>query len=299
VTSSRERQQRAAARARLAREMAERQAAAKRRRQRMLAIGGAIGLLLVAGGTYWVVTAVTGDDSPPAAAATPTPTTGAATTPGPCAWNEVPATDTAADTGMPAAGEPREGTQTMTVATNHGDIVVQMDLAAAPCIAASFSHLAGQEFFDGVYCHRMFPGMLQCGDPNATDAGYKEQQGIGSGGPAYQFADENLPTGRGGMAAGDPYYPAGTMAMANSGPGTNGSQFFFIFEDMDLNGPNYSVVGQIVEGLEVLQAIGEIGHDGAFDPNPGGGHPNEDVIIESVRVSEPEAAEPTPSATSG
>jgi peptidyl-prolyl cis-trans isomerase B (cyclophilin B) len=301
VTSTRERQQRAAARARLAREMAERQASAKRRRQRMLAISGAIGLLLVAGGTYWVVSAVTGDDTTPAASATPTPTAsaGAAAPPGPCAWSEVPATDTAADTGMPAADEPREGTQTMTVTTNHGEIAVAMDLAAAPCIAASFSHLAGQEFYDGVYCHRMFPGMLQCGDPNAKDAGYKEQQGIGSGGPAYQFADENLPTDAGGMAAGSPYYPAGTVAMANSGPGTNGSQFFFIYQDMDLDGPKYSVVGQIVEGLEVLQEIDAIGHDGAFEESAGGGHPNEDVIIESLRVSDPEPAAPTPSATSG
>jgi peptidyl-prolyl cis-trans isomerase B (cyclophilin B) len=298
VTSTRERQQRAAARARLAREMAERQAAAKRRRQRMLAISGAIGVLLAAGGTFWVVSAVTGDDAPPAAAATPTPTTAAAAAPGPCAWNES-AGEFAADTGVPPAGEPREGTQAMTVTTNQGEIVVAMDLAASPCVAASFSHLAGQQFYDGVYCHRMFPGMLQCGDPNAKDAGYKDQEGVGQGGPAYQYADENLPTSAAGLAAGSPYYPAGTVAMANSGPGTNGSQFFFIFEDMDLNGPNYSVVGQIVEGLDVLQAIGEVGHDGAFDPDPGGGHPNEDVIIESVRVSDPESAAPTPTPTSG
>jgi peptidyl-prolyl cis-trans isomerase B (cyclophilin B) len=298
VTSTRERQQRAAARARLAREMAERQAAAKRRRQRMLAIGGAIGLLLVAGGTYLVVNAVTGDESTPAAAATATPTPGAEAAPGPCAWNEAPPGDFVADTGVPSSGEPREGTQTMTVTTNFGDIVVNMDLAAAPCIAASFSHLAGQQLYDGVYCHRMFPGMLQCGDPNARDADYIEQEGIGQGGPAYQYADENLPTTAGGMAAGQPYYPAGTMAMANSGPGTNGSQFFFIYQDMDLDGPNYSVVGQITEGLEVLQEIDAIGNDGAFDQagGAGGGHPNEDVIIESLTVSEPEAAAPASAA---
>jgi peptidyl-prolyl cis-trans isomerase B (cyclophilin B) len=297
VTSTRERQQRAAARARLAREMAERQAAAKRRRQRMLAIGGAIGLLLVTGGTYLVVRAVTSDETAPAAAAT-TPTPDAAAAPAPCAWNEAPPGDYVADTGVPSPGEPREGTQTMTVTTNFGDIVVDMDLAAAPCIAASFSHLAGQQLYDGVYCHRMFPGMLQCGDPMAKDPDYVEQEGIGQGGPAYQFADENLPTSAGGMAAGQPYYPAGTMAMANSGPGTNGSQFFFIYQDMDLDGPNYSVVGQITEGLEVLQEIDAIGNDGAFDQagGAGGGHPNEDVIIESLTVSEPESAAPASSA---
>jgi peptidyl-prolyl cis-trans isomerase B (cyclophilin B) len=287
VSSTKERQQRAAARAKLARQMAERQAAARKRRQWRLAIGGAVALVLVVAGTFWIVNSVTGDeDTPPVAAATPTPTAGATpAAPGPCAWNEQPAGDTAVDVGLPPEGEPRAGSQTMTVTTNLGEIVVSMDLAASPCVAASFSHLASQEFYDGSYCHRMFPGMLQCGDPNAKDPGYKEQEGIGSGGPSYQFADENLPTSAGGMAAGDPYYPAGTVAMANSGPGTNGSQFFFIYEDMDLNGPNYSVVGQVTEGLEVLEEINAIGHDGAFDPNPGGGHPNEDIIIETLRVS--------------
>jgi peptidyl-prolyl cis-trans isomerase B (cyclophilin B) len=284
VTSTRERQQRAAARARLARQMAERQATAKRRRQWRLAIGGSVALVLVVAGTFWIVNAVTGDDSPPTAAATPTP--GA---PGPCVWSEVPAGDTTVDVGLPPEGEPRVGSQLMTVTTNHGDIVVAMDLSASPCIAASVSHLASQQFYDGTYCHRMFPGMLQCGDPNARDGDYQEQEGIGGGGPTYQYANENLPTEAGGVAAGSPYYPAGTVAMANGGPDTNGSQFFFIFEDTDLNGPNYSVVGQVVEGMEVLQAIGEIGHDGAFDPDPGGGHPNEDVIIETLAVGAPAA----------
>lgn len=286
MTSSRERQQRATARARLARQMSERQAAARKRRQRYLAAGAAGGLVLVVAVAFWVVSAVTGDETDPAAAAgtaSPTPgASGAPAAPGECAWNPVATSDTATDVGTPPEGEPREGTQTMTVTTNLGEIMVEMDLAAAPCIAASFSHLASQEFYDGTYCHRMFPGMLQCGDPNATDADYAEQEGIGSGGPAYQFPDQNLPT-----TQNPTYYPAGTVAMANSGPGTNGSQFFFIFEDTDLNGPNYSVVGQIVSGMDVLEQVNEIGHDGAFDPNPGGGHPNEDIIIESLRVSDP------------
>ncbi|MPZ25560.1 MAG: peptidylprolyl isomerase [Micromonosporaceae bacterium] len=285
MTSSRERQQRAAARARLAREMAERQATAKKRRQRLIGAGAAVGLVLVVAGTFLVVSAVTGDDDRnPTAATTPTPGGSAppAAAPGECAWNEAAAGDAVVDVGTPPEGEPREGTQVMTVTTNLGEVAVELDLAASPCIAASFSHLASQEFYDGTYCHRMFPGMLQCGDPNAVDENYQEQEAIGSGGPAYQYADENLPT------TPDPvYYPAGTMAMANSGPGTNGSQFFFIYEDTDLNGPNYSVVGQVVEGMDVLEQVNEIGHDGAFDPSPGGGHPNEDIIIESLRVGDP------------
>jgi peptidyl-prolyl cis-trans isomerase B (cyclophilin B) len=280
VTSTRERQQRAAARVRLAKQMAERQAAARKRRQWQFAIGGAAALVLVVAGTFWIVNAVTDDDSSPAAAATPTPGTATPAAAGPCAWNEVPAGDTVVDVSVPPEGEPREGIQTMTVTTSHGEIVVAMDLAASPCIAASFSHLASQQFYDGSKCHRMFPGMLQCGDPNARGEGYRDTDG--QGGPSYQFANENLPTD-----AAPPYYPAGTVAMANSGPDTNGSQFFFIYQDMDLDGPNYSVVGQVAEGMEVLAEIDAIGHDGAFDPNPGGGHPNEDVIIETVRVSDP------------
>ena len=286
MTSSRERQQRATARARLARQMAERQAAARRRRQRIIAASAAAGLVLVVAGGFWVVSAVTGDEgSPAAASASPTPSANgspAAGEPGECLWNDAAASETLVDVGTPPEGEPREGTQVMTVTTNLGEIQVEMDLAAAPCIAASFTHLAGQEFYDGSYCHRMFPGMLQCGDPNAVDAGYQEQAGIGSGGPTYQYPDQNLP------ATPNPvYYPAGTVAMANSGPGTNGSQFFFIYQDTDLNGPNYSVVGQVVEGMDVLEQVDEIGHDGAFDPQPGGGHPNQDIIIESLRVADP------------
>jgi peptidyl-prolyl cis-trans isomerase B (cyclophilin B) len=282
VTSTRERQQRAAARARLARQMAERQETARRRRRLTLSAGGAVALLVVVAGTFWAVGAVTGDESEATSPPTASPTPTAAATPGECVWNEAPASGTIVDVGTPPPDEPREGTRTMTVETNLGTIEVELDLAAAPCIAASFTHLAGQQFYDGTYCHRMFPGMLQCGDPNAKDSGYADQEGIGTGGPSYRFPNENLPTD-----AGSPYYPAGTVAMANSGPDTNGSQFFFIYEDMDLDGPNYSVVGTVVEGMDVLEQVDEIGHDGAFDPSPGGGHPNEDVIIETLRVSEP------------
>jgi peptidyl-prolyl cis-trans isomerase B (cyclophilin B) len=203
----------------------------------------------------------------------------AATSPGPCVWTEAPDHVVIVDVGEPPAGEPREGTRLMTVATNLGDLVVEMDLAASPCTAASFTHLAGHEVFDGSKCHRMFPGMLQCGDPTVRGEGYRDSDG--EGGPSYQFADENLPVGQ------TPAYPAGTVALANRGPNTNGSQFFFVYQDMDLDGPNYGVVGTVVEGLEVLQQVDAIGHDGAFDTTVGGGHPNQDIVVESLRVSDP------------
>lgn len=287
MTSARERQQRTAAKARLAREMAERQEAAKQRRQRLAIIGATAGILVVLGGTAWAVTAMTGEDDDPVAAgeASPPPTdpatdpaTDVAAEPGECVWN-ADAGEWAVDVGTPPADEPREGTQVMTVSTNHGDVQVEMDLGQSPCVAASFAHLAGAEFYDGTKCHRMFPGMLQCGDPNARGDGYREEDG--RGGPAYRFADENLPS-----PADDPPYPAGTVAMANSGPDTNGSQFFFIYEDLYL-APDYAVVGTITEGLDVLQGIGAEGHDGAFEPGPGGGHPNAEVVIEALRVDAP------------
>jgi peptidyl-prolyl cis-trans isomerase B (cyclophilin B) len=206
-------------------------------------------------------------------------TGGAPAAAGPCTWEEAPASGSTVDVGVPPAGEPREGVQRMTVATSLGDIVVDIDLAVAPCIAASFNPLASNEVFDGSKCHRMFPGMLQCGDPTARGEGYRDTDG--QGGPTYRFADENLPVGQ------TPAYPAGTVAMANSGPNTNGSQFFFVYRDLDLDGPNYAVVGTVVTGMEVLQEIDTIGHDGAFEPSPGGGRPNEDIVIESLRVSAP------------
>jgi peptidyl-prolyl cis-trans isomerase B (cyclophilin B) len=295
--SSRQRQERADR----ARRAAERAATARRRRWQWLTTGGSVaGLLLVLAGMFWVVSTVTNEDL------------SAGGSPGDrCRWVDfsqshlhaggqggefagqggelrpVPARhpdpEVIVDVGLPPEQVPRAGTQLMTIGTNLGTVEVEIDLSAAPCTAASFAHLAGERFFDGSYCHRMFPGMLQCGDPNAVDAGYRDLPGIGTGGPSYEFDDENLPTTR------DPvYYPAGTVAMASSGPpDTNGSQFFFIYRDLDLDGPKYSVVGQVVAGMEMFGQVDEIGHDASFATNAGGGRPNQDIIIETLRVGEP------------
>jgi peptidyl-prolyl cis-trans isomerase B (cyclophilin B) len=94
--------------------------------------------------------------------------------------------------------------------------------------------------------------VLQCGDPTGT----------GSGGPGYQFGEENLP------ADGQNNYPAGTVAMANAGTGTNGSQFFLVYEDSELP-PEYTVFGQITQGLDVLAGIAAQGTaDGSEDGTP-------------------------------
>ena len=147
---------------------------------------------------------------------------------------------------------------TLTVATNRGDIKLTLTPDAAPCTVNSFVSLAEQGYFDGTKCHRLVPGfVLQCGDPSAT----------GSGGPGYSFDDE---------LTGDETYPAGTLAMANAGPDTNGSQFFIVLADAQLP-PSYTVFGKVdAAGLAVARAIEKDGN------GPDGVAPASDVVIESV-----------------
>ena len=168
----------------------------------------------------------------------------------------------------PSSEAPAEGTVDVVVTTTAGDIGITLDRQKAPCAAHSFVSLAEQGFYDDSPCPRMGNepgfGILQCGDPT----------GSGSGGPGYSFADE---------LAGDETYPAGTLAMANAGPDTNGSQFFLVFADSQF-APDYTVFGQIdEEGLALLGEVAEAGHDASHPA--GGGKPNTEVTIESVTVS--------------
>ena len=149
-----------------------------------------------------------------------------------------------------------------TVTTNKGEFTVELDPGIAPNTVNNFVYLANYHYFDGTKCHRIIPGfVVQCGDPTAT----------GSGGPGYSFADE-LPT------AGS--YKLGSLAMANSGPDTNGSQFFIITgpNGVGLN-PLYSLFGQVTAGFDTtVKAMEAEGTEGA-------GTPKSDVIIEKVVVS--------------
>ena len=163
---------------------------------------------------------------------------------------------------------------TMTITTNCGDVVIDMDAAKAPETVNSFNFLAAQKFFDGSYCHRLSTTaglqMLQCGDPTKDPA--KGTAGDGPG-PGYTFKDENL-TGA--------TYPAGTVAMANSGKNTNGSQFFLVFGDSQLS-PDYTPWGKITKGLDILQKVAAAGV-----ANPGAdqtGFPNQPVMLEKVTVT--------------
>ena len=135
--------------------------------------------------------------------------------------------------------------------TNCGTIVVTTD-AKAPKTAGIMTWLAQQRYFDGTVCHRVTTSgifVLQCGDPS----------GNGSGGPGFQFADENLPKAKPGEQT--VVYRKGTVAMANAGANTNGSQFFLVYQDSPLP-PSYTVWGTIAAGMTVVDRIAAEGVQG-------------------------------------
>lgn len=155
----------------------------------------------------------------------------------------------------------------LTLTTNCGTIVIDLD-SKAPWTITQMSALVRAKFFDQTLCHRLAVRgfyMLQCGDPTAS----------GVGGPGFRYTDENLPVAEALR------YPAGTVAMANSGPNTNGSQFFMVYKDSGVLDPNYSVWGKITKGLEIVKYIGDLG----VDSPKGIGEPRIKFAIERARVS--------------
>ncbi|TRZ56808.1 MAG: peptidylprolyl isomerase [Streptomycetaceae bacterium] len=157
--------------------------------------------------------------------------------------------------------------KTFSLVTNCGTIVITTVGNKAPWTMTELSALAKAGYFDGSLCHRLTTAgifVLQCGDPTAS----------GMGGPGFSYPDENLPAN----AANN--YPAGTVAMANSGPGTNGSQFFLVFADTSL-GANYTIWGKITKGLEIVQAIAKAGVKGGG----GDGTPSTTIALTKVSVN--------------
>lgn len=164
----------------------------------------------------------------------------------------------------------------LTIVTDRGRIGLQLANNESPCTVSSFVNLAQQAYFDNTECHRLTTAralsVLQCGDP----------KGDGTGGPGYQFANE-FPTIQ--YPPGEPalqipvVYPRGTLAMANAGPGTNGSQFFMVYRD-SLLPPTYTIFGTISPaGLAVVDKIASGGVAGGGDD----GKPNNEVTIISAR----------------
>ncbi|XLW76759.1 peptidylprolyl isomerase [Arsenicicoccus dermatophilus] len=202
----------------------------------------------------------------------PHPTTGA------CAFTPMKDTSHSTYVGMPP--DPRRprtrGRVTVVLHTQRGHVPVVLDRAGAPCAAASFEFLARHKYFDGTSCHRLTAyhtppyalSVLQCGDPLGT----------GEGDPGYSFMDE-LTTAKAlnnwpGYPDGSrKVYPRGTLAMANSGPDTNGSQFFLVYADSRLR-PDYTVFGHVTPaGMKVLDQIAAGGIDPGPDGTPEDGRP--------------------------
>ncbi len=201
--------------------------------------------------------------------ATPSATASAAAVAEPakhCVYASTP--PAARNVGKPTATPDYRASYQATIHTNRGDVVVDLLNSKATCTVNSFVHLATKRYFNRTPCPRLSTSggvyILQCGDPTGT----------GSGGPGYLFASENL-TGA--------TYPAGTLAMANSGsPVSNGSQFFLVYRNSTL-APSYTPFGTIVKGLNIIQNVGSRGFGPPLNP-AGGGKPKESVVIESVTI---------------
>jgi peptidyl-prolyl cis-trans isomerase B (cyclophilin B) len=275
VAGKKERQRRLA-REHYARQQARRIQRAHRWRLIGIIVASCCAVVLLGGGGYF---AFGGGGGKPAAA-TPAPTP-AATAPAPTAS---PTPSLAAEpaahciytpngTAARKAGVPpakpgyRASRYRAAIKTNRGTIVLDLLNHQATCTVNSFIYLAAKSYFNNTPCHRLTTSgiyVLQCGDPTGT----------GSGGPGYKFADENLAGAK---------YTEGTVAMANSGPGTNGSQFFLVYRNSLTLPANYTPFGKIVSGLGIIQNVAKAGTDNSN--GNGDGHPKEKVTIESVTIT--------------
>ncbi|RFS81105.1 peptidylprolyl isomerase [Actinomadura spongiicola] len=220
--------------------------AARSRRLKIIGSAAAVAVVAAGGGVFMVVT---GDEESTAA--------------GPKCDYKAAQAPAAKDVGKPPGKPAYTGTVQATLKTNRGDVEMQLYGEKAPCTVNSFAHLAQKNYFDKTPCHRLTSGglnVLQCGDPT----------GKGTGGPGYEFVNENT---KGAT------YSEGTLAMANSGPDTNGSQFFLVYKDSQLD-PDYTVFGKITKGLDVLTKVAGDGSEPKGD-----GAPKKKVEIEDIAIA--------------
>ena len=228
-------------------------ASRKRRNERIgWTVAALVGVAVIAGVLWWT-TSPSDDLATPGTSASPSASPSTADIG--CDPAPTPPTDPESWDAAPAMALQDGENYSLTVATNCGEIVIDTKDKKAPKTVNSMLWLAEQGFFDNTLCHRLTTDgiyVLQCGDPTAT----------GTGGPGYTVPDENLPE------EGDANYPAGTVAMANSGADTAGSQFFIVYEDTTLP-PGYTIWGTVTEGLDIVQSVAEAGVvDGGTDGTP-------------------------------
>jgi peptidyl-prolyl cis-trans isomerase B (cyclophilin B) len=292
VASKKDRQRK---RARDAHQRRTERRAAQVKRQQQWAVGSIAAVVVVAVGL--LITAVAGGFSTasakPAAAAshslttTPPATPAATASPAPSPSNTAAMVDgecqyikggtAARAVNLPPATPDTKATYVATIATNRGNVVIDLMNNGAPCTVNSFVSLADQKYFNNTPCHRLTTAasgiyVLQCGDPTGT----------GDGVPGYGFGTENTASLKLASSTAA-VYPAGVVAMANTGqPDSNGSQFFLVYKNTDLP-PSYTPFGTIVSGLNIIQNVAKAGSDNSN--GSGDGHPKEKVQIESVTIS--------------
>ena len=258
------------ARERHLRQAARRAERARKTRIRALAAGGVCVLLAIGVGTYFLVGTGGGKSAAASSSASPTASatsTGAATVAEPAHHCTYTKSGTAArKVSLPPSAPHYTASYQATITTNRGTIDINLLNSKATCTVNSFVHLAEQDYFNNTKCHRLTTEsiyVLQCGDPTGT----------GTGGPGYEFGSENL---KGAT------YPAGTVAMANTGqPNSNGSQFFLVYKNTPLPA-SYTPFGTITQGLPVIDAIAKAGSDNSN--GSGDGHPKENVVIDTVTI---------------
>ncbi|HWG23171.1 peptidylprolyl isomerase [Actinospica sp.] len=256
---------------------------ATQRRQRIAVVSSIAAIAVVAAVVAGVLATSSSPSTKTAASSTPSATASAASSANACTAAGSVAAETKgyhacgtaakSGIGVPTYSAAAAKDYTVTLTTNHGDIVFTADGKNAPYTVESFVYLAEKGYYTNTKCHRLVWAsglfMLQCGDPT----------GSGGGTPGYAFQDENLASlGTGSSAT----YKAGTVAMANAGPGTNGSQFFLVGKDSTL-APSYTPWGTITKGLDILQTIGNAGAQAA--DSTGNTAPKDATTIEKVTVS--------------
>jgi peptidyl-prolyl cis-trans isomerase B (cyclophilin B) len=249
---------------------AEREAARHRRNRIIGSLVGLAAVAVIAGVVLWPDS---GAESPEAAASAAPEASAAASPastikPADIGCTEAPvAQATPKPVASPAMTIDKATNYQLKLATNCGDITISTLTAKAPQTVNGMLGLARAGYFDATPCHRLTTSglfVLQCGDPTGT----------GSGGPGFTLPDENLPADKDGN------YPKGTVAMANSGANTAGSQFFIVYKDTTLP-PGYTIWGTVTDGLDVVTKVARAGSAN------GDGAPNVGVGIESATVVPP------------
>jgi peptidyl-prolyl cis-trans isomerase B (cyclophilin B) len=278
--------QRRQARERYRRQQEERLARQQRLRKRWLA-GGAVVLAAALVACLLLVFLPGGGSKHPAASASksakasPTTSTTAVAEPAHhCSY--AAATPVAKKESLPPSTPDYTDSYQATIKTNLGNISFNLENSKATCTVNSFVHLAQAGYFNNTQCHRLLTSgifVLQCGDPYATSStklDCSDTSNVGTGGPGYNFASENLTNAK---------YPAGTVAMANGGTATsNGSQFFIVFQDSSSGlGTSYTPFATVSSGLNIVQNVAKAGTSCTYS-QAGGGAPKEKVIIDSVAV---------------